>query len=265
MSNLNVADANEKLLRGIAKDPREIALTLTGPRSLEEHYNQLADQALLQHTTLADSRSSMLQMFNRLDSTLSSLSKLQANASALLSTLTQESIPELTDESTKQLVKFQTTMADIETKRIMGLQTRVSTARESTTKLGNRMADVRSRLRAWEEKEIEDDRRRRRRVGFIWGTMAVMLALTVLLLIWGRMNEHLEAREFLAKNWTEIVIEKEANRSDVDGSDMALAELLRSLQEDDFDRTEQSMDKLPGEDSGTEQDDGLLSSVFDEL
>ena len=156
-------------------------------------------------------------------------------------------------------------MSEIETKRITGLQTRVSTARENTTKLGDRMANVRSRLRAWEEKEIEDDKRRRRRVGFIWGTMAVMLALTVLLLIWGRMNEHVEAREFLAKNWTEIVIEKAATQNDANGSEIALADLLRSLQEDDFDRMEHSMDEPPGEDSGTEQDDGLLSSIFDDL
>lgn len=207
----------------------------------------------------------MVRMFNRLDSTLSSLSKLHAEVDILLGTLTQESIPELTDESTKQLSTFRATMSDIETNRITKLQTVINTARENTTKLGTRIVDVRSRLRAWEEKEMEDDKQRRRRVGFIWGTIAVMLALTVLLLIWGRMNEQLEAREFLAQNWTEIVIEKAANRDHVNGSEIALAELLRSLQEDDFDRTSRLTEKLPGEDSGSEQDDGLLSSIFDEL
>ena len=233
-------------------------------RSLEEYYNSLASQILAEHTALAESRSQMLHMFNNLDTTLSSLLSLQRETQALLGVLTPDSIPELTEESTKQLEAFRARITDIESSSIVKLQDQVEASKAKTINLGDRLAKVRGRIRDWEEREAEKNRRRRRTVGFVWGTTGMLIILTVLLLVWGRWNEQLEAREVQPKDWTEIVIQRERERSQSNSSQVGLEELLKSLRNDEL-HGGSPVEDVPEDVISAEENDRLLSSIFDEL
>ena len=206
----------------------------------------------------------MLHMFNNLNTTLSSLSRLQNETQALLSDLTTDSIPELTEELTEQLEAFRARITGIESSSIVRLQNQVEASREKTTKLGDRLTIVRGRIRDWEEREAQKDRRRRRMVGFVWGSFAILIILTVLLLVWGRWNEQLEARESQPKDWTEIVIQKERERSGSNSSQADLEELLKPLRNDELQDASPVKD-VPEDGTNTEEHDRLLSSIFDEL
>ena len=180
---------------------------------LRERYNALASSTLERRRAIEASRNRMLDTVPQIESTLSSLRSLLADTSGMLSTLTSETIPSATAEAQSQVDELQQTLKQMETERIASLQSRVTDARTKVSGLGERMNVVQKRVHGWEEKEREADRRRRRRVGIVWGTLGTLVIVMVVVAVVGRISEDVTKKQGLGGNWTEEVMKGVSDRN----------------------------------------------------
>jgi hypothetical protein len=208
----------------------------------------------------------MLNMKPQLESSLSSLRELLAHTSTILETLTHETISEIANDSTNQLNTLKSTISYMENERSIELQHRVGKARQQATELGERMEKVKRKIQDWEEREMEEEKRRKRRVGIVWGTIGILILIMVIVIIVGKMSEGLDMQEETKSNWTKVVIEKERNGTTAHGNTTTIEDLLRDIQDDSLSSgVSQPKPQAPKEENPVDIDDDLLSRMFDEL
>jgi hypothetical protein len=117
------------------------------------------------------------------------------DTSSLFTSFTTSSIPEIEDSTRAQLQALEQTYTQVEKERLLGLEQRLTIARDKVDGLMGRLAAAKKDVEAEETREMEERRRHKRTVGIAWGTLGFGLLVFVALLGWHRSGASMRLQE----------------------------------------------------------------------
>lgn len=165
--------------------PRIRSRLLTpGFRILTSAYASLSSTVRAQSDKLDSLQSSLENTVASTNKLLWQLRNLHQSTSHDLNSLTESSIPKLTQDSETRLAALQRAHVSNSISQLASLKIRISTAREKSASLEKRVGKCVQRAAAEEERERAELRSHKRRIGLTWSFLGLLVLLWISAAFW---------------------------------------------------------------------------------